>query len=151
MRFMIDSNIYDVLAADPFLYARCKELQVKGRMKFITTHIQRDEIARTSDPRKRQLLEQINEPSAVPTTGFAWDVSRFDLSEWARQEDENLIEMIIGGNNRNIADALIATTAKNKTDVFVTNDKPLRKRLARINAPLKVWTQADFIKWVKAQ
>src|SRR5687767_12901541 len=109
-------------------------------MKFITTHIQRDEIARTSDAGKRETLEQINEPSAVAASGFAWDVSRFDLSEWASKEDENLMAMIIGGaNKRDIADALIATTAKSKTDVFVTNDKALRNRLAIINAPLTVW------------
>jgi rRNA-processing protein FCF1 len=48
-------------------------------------------------------------------------------------------------------DALIARTAKHKTDVLVTNEKSLRKRIAKAKMPLKVWTGDEFIAWVKAQ
>jgi|RhiMetdeSRZDD1v2_1073273.scaffolds.fasta_scaffold268326_1 hypothetical protein len=148
---MIDSNFYDVLAADALLYERCKELRAEGRLKFITTHIQQDQIRATPDASKREALNRI-EASLVHTSAFAWDVSRFDLSEWTSDQDTVLIEEIIGdGNKTDITDALIAITAKYKTDAIVTNDKSLRKRLAKVNMPVKVLSADDFIAWVKTQ
>lgn len=130
-KIILDTNQYDKLLNAPETYGRLLKLQSEGKLKLLTTHIQKDEILATSDIGKRGRLEVLlAHARLIGTRGAIFDVSRFDLARFGDEDDHALIEHIRGGAwERKSEDALIAATAAKDANVFVTDDKPLTRRL----------------------
>ena len=79
MKYVVDTSLINKLV-DGIVMA--DELPSDGA--FVVTHIQRDEIERTSDPKRRSdLLNKFSETisDVVPTSAFVLDVSRLDCAE----------------------------------------------------------------------
>jgi hypothetical protein len=102
-RYLLDSNIFDKLADDEATLEIAKRLVESGRVDFLSTHVQADEIERTPDSdRVRRLLSV---PAAgVPTYGFVVGYSRVGM---ARLTDPEPFESLRGDNLDHTGDALI--------------------------------------------
>jgi len=130
-KIMLDTMEYDKLLNAPKTYERLLKLQSEGKIELLTTHIQRDEILAIGDVGKRGRLEVLLvHARLLGTRGAIFDVSRFGLARFGDAEDHALIEHIRGaGWERKSKDALIVATAVKDANVFVTDDKPLTRRL----------------------
>jgi len=80
---------------------------------------------------KRARLEALlAQARLIATRGFIWGKSRWGLARFGNDKGYNLVERIRGTTwDRKTEDALIAATASNDADVFVTDDKRLARRL----------------------
>lgn len=97
---MIDTNIFDKLVCDSFYPDMWTALESK-KMQFITTEIQEQEIARLPNSHRKKLYKHI------PRSVIALDLQA-ESAECT-------------------ADQLIANTAADSCDIFVTEDKALRR------------------------
>ncbi len=131
-RYLLDSNIFDKLVDDDAALEIVMQLVESGRVVFLSTHVQADEIKRTPDPeRVRRLLKVPVEE--VPTYGLVAGVSRIGM---ARISDAEPFESLRGDNRDHARDALIAATAQFEKATLVTEDRTLRSRALKhgINA-----------------
>jgi predicted nucleic acid-binding protein len=127
--YIIDTNIFDKLAADADALALAEQLVQRGEMKLLSTHIQRDEIAQVTDQERLQKLLSVP-IEEVPTFGIVLGVSRIGMARFAPSEP---LESLRAGEDRSTRtnDALIAMTAQFEQATLVTEDKDLRKRAVR--------------------
>ena len=130
-KIMLDTMGYDKLLNARETYDRLLKLQSERKIELLTTHIQRDELSAIVDIGKRMRLEAIFvHARVIETRGFVLDVSRLGLARFGDDEDHALIQHIRGKAwKRKSNDALIAATAAKEADIFVTEDKPLARRL----------------------
>lgn len=132
-KIMLDTNQYDRLLDAPETYDKLLELQSGGKIKLLATHIQKDEILAIDNLGRRRRLEALLAHAClIGTRGAILDVSRFDLAKFGDDKDRALIEHIRGDAwERESEDALIVATAAKDADIFVTDDRPLTRRLKR--------------------
>jgi len=132
-KIMLDTNQYDRLLDAPETYDKLLELQSEGKIKLLATHIQKDEILAIDNLSRRRRLEALLAHAClIGTRGAILDVSRFDLAKFGDDKDRALIEHIRGDAwERESEDALIVATAAKDADIFVTDDRPLTRRLKR--------------------
>lgn len=74
--YMFDTNIFSHM-----LDGGVDALEISGKARYVVTHIQRDEIQRTSDPDRRSRLLgvfHVVTEGTVPTESFVLNVSRLD-------------------------------------------------------------------------
>jgi hypothetical protein len=146
-RIMLDSNVHDLIVAD----MAAKDEIVKGikggRLKLISTHIQRDELTCAPDPKRDVLLAIYELAEPVPTKGAIWDVSRWDECEYGSETTNTSLDKMMDGNQRHAEDALIASTA-GSADVFVTNDQQLASKIGRSGISVEVWGWPQFVSWL---
>lgn len=134
-RYLLDSNIFDKLVDDDAALEIAIQLVESGRVAFLSTHVQTDEIKRTPDSeRVRRLLKVPVEQ--VPTYGVVFGVSRWGM---ARFSDAEPFESLRGDNRDHTRDALIAATAQFEQATLVTEDRTLRNRALKQGI--------DTIKW----
>ena len=103
MRFMLDTNVFDLIVADAPLAEAVRDAAVAGRITLVTTHIQEDQIAAIRDDEKREAILRIPR-SVEPTTGFALDVSRLGMAGLADEETSATIERIGQRHLTNVPD-----------------------------------------------
>lgn len=144
--FMLDSNAYDAIL-DADLSNKLAELVDTGRIAVLTTHIQQDEIARTSGRDKRATLQSIA-AARVATSGAIWDLSLWDAAEFGEGSGDVKTGDVRTGGLRHAADALIGATAAAKADVLVTADSRLTNRITALRSRLQVWTPACFCRYL---
>jgi hypothetical protein len=126
------------------------------KIVVLETHVQDDQLAATpKEPRRNQLKEALaaTDGTRQPTAGIVWGVSRWDEAEWSDGHTAKFFDLVLGdtqrGHKGHAADALLATTALRKADLFVTTDGPLARRavkaVAQMNSSLEVLTVDQFI------
>ncbi len=146
--YMFDTNVFNHIldgAADltPYL----------GKAKFYVTHLQLDEINKTSDDERRAALRKVFEEitsSSIPTENFVLGTSRlnnaklggesfvptesavYGTSKYGQAKNsqsdnlyENFTSKLKKNKNSNTVDALIAETAIKNKYTFVTHDGDL--------------------------
>jgi hypothetical protein len=133
-RYVIDTNIHDLIADTPGANALVQRLVAAGRIELIVTHLQQDELSNAS-PARRQKLREIP-TTQVPTADFILGVSRLDH---ARLGDGQVLEAVRGTPTHTI-DGEIAATAALEGAWLVTEDR----RLARRAAP---WLESRVCDW----
>jgi predicted nucleic acid-binding protein len=148
MRIMLDSNVHDLVAADPSTLAAIKQRIADGQLKLISTHIQRDELSRAPEPKRTQLLKIYGLAEKVSTTGAVWDVSSWDECSWADDATSAAIVAMVAGNTKHAEDALIAATASDEADALVTNETRLASKIRRAGFAGKVWSWDEFAGWL---
>jgi hypothetical protein len=147
MRVLLDTMVFDNIAADDELKRCVLTLIERGEMAILSTHVQQQQLAAIKDDAKRAAIATI--PREVIATGGAmWDHSAWDAALWTNAEAAARIDEVFRGNPNDIPDALIASTLS-YADRLVTSDRRLRNRLAK-NSPDKVWTFDEFRKFVAA-
>jgi hypothetical protein len=139
----LDSQIHDVVAADPVLQARLKECQSAGLISVITTHIQQSEL---SDIPQAKDIGQADAVDAVSIGASAavWDRSLWDVDRLATPEAAAVFDHIQNRSARNTEDAMIGTTAYTDADILVTDDSRLRRRFQSLGSPVEVLSSAQF-------
>ena len=145
---MLDTNVFNHL-----LDGRIDGHLLAGA-KLYVTHIQHDEINRTSDPARRgALLEMVasvmgkcvvtsscvadvsaadyaGASADVPTESAVWGVSKWGQAKWGSGEDllspmRAELDALNKSKKNNIQDVLIAETALKQGFVLVTSDRNL--------------------------
>jgi hypothetical protein len=148
MRFMLDTMIFDCIVADALLTDEVIQAVDAGRLTIVTTHVQEDQIAAIPDfpdgqREKKTAISRIPR-RIVPTTGFAFDISSLGMASFADEETSATIERIGRRRLRDVADGLIAVSARAEADAFVTNDAELQKRILREGVNVTLFTFEDF-------
>jgi predicted nucleic acid-binding protein len=139
IRIMLDSNVHDEVIAVPGFVDRMRVAIATGHIEIVTTHIQKDELARIPDPFKR--VATLDVPGTITSTaGAVWGVSRWDQARYGEGTSDIKYTDIFKGNSRDIEDALIAITAASEADVLVTQEKKtLVNRILVAGSKLAVW------------
>lgn len=121
--FMFDTHIFDKI-----LDGQIDLSQPGVGHRLFITHVQRDEIERCKDQRRREELLRIFESVpqiVVPTESGVFGVSRFGGAKFS--DDSSILEAIRKGNPKHTEDALIAETCIKQNLVLVTEEKDLPK------------------------
>jgi hypothetical protein len=147
-RIMLDSNVHDLIVADQAAKAAILKRIADGRLRLISTHVQRDELSLAPLPKRDALLAIYELGDSVQTTGAVWDVSRWDQSTYGSDEVNASIEALMAGNPSHAEDALIAATAAGEADVLVTNETRLASKIQRAGFGVDVWPWDQFLTWL---
>ena len=107
-RFLLDSNVYDLLVASPEIQERVVDACEEGTVELLMTHIQVDELTAMSDTVKSGRALAIPF-TPVATFGVVLGTSRIGL---ARFGDAELIDSVRSDEWNHTNDALLAATAK---------------------------------------
>jgi predicted nucleic acid-binding protein len=148
MRIMLDTNVHDLIAADHGVRDAILKRIEYGQLRLVSTHIQRDELARAPGPKRDALLAIYGLAEKVPTTGAMFDVSCFDEASWGTDEASVSTVALMAGNHKHAEDALIAATASNEADVLVTDDTRLASKIPRAGFTCEVWSWGQFVEWL---
>jgi hypothetical protein len=160
MRVVFDTMVYDKWALDPNAKAAIDDAIADGRIRIVETHIQEEQIAAIPNDNEHRHRDAVlalvkrQGTESTSTAGFVWDVSPWGKADWP---DDFLVEFYqcVLGNTKagrvgHIYDALLATTALAKADVFVTEEPGLRNRIrgcvAELKQSLKVLSLKDLLK-----
>lgn len=119
---MIDTMVFDAVADDPETREAITAATRDGRIKLFTTQIQEDQLAAIPDPARRKRLRALPREVLPPVSA--------DGSE--------LVDAVHAGQNKHMADAIIAGTALARCDVLVTEDARLTERAGGLG--LEVWS-----------
>ncbi len=148
MRIMLDSNVHDLVAADHAVLSAIQERIADGRLKFVSTHVQRDELSLAPEPKRAALMAIYELAESVSTTGAVWDVSSWDECSWGTNEVNASIVAIMAGNQKHAEDALIGATASGEADALVTNEARLASKIKRAGFSGEVWSWSQFVDWL---
>lgn len=127
MKYVVDTNVINWLVD-----GKIDRAALPGDGEFVATHIQIDEINRTSDEDRRARLFLILTsiiPELLPTESAVMNISRFD---WCKMGDgviytsiKNELDTKNGGRRSNIHDALILEVAIVNGFTLLTADADL--------------------------
>ena len=135
-KIMTRSNyMFDTVVFNRILDGRLDLGNWREKARFHATHIQLDEIGKTSNLRRRQGLLEVFETNVgggniVSTESAAWDVSLWDQAKWGKNNLYSDIKSELDKlkkKENNVQDALIADTAIKKGFILVTDDTRLCK------------------------
>lgn len=87
LRVMLDSNAFNALALDDDAREIVECAVAAGRLELVVTHVQIDEIDRTPDEERRRALRTLTVGPQTNTAGIVWDVSRFDMANFATDDE----------------------------------------------------------------
>jgi len=127
MKYVVDTNIINWLVD-----AKIDRAALPSDGPFVATHIQIDELNRTSNEERRARLFLVlasTIPELVPTESAVLDVSRFDHCKLGDgviyTAIKNALDVRNGGRRANIHDALIAEVAIKNGHTLLTADTEL--------------------------
>jgi hypothetical protein len=147
-RIMLDSNVHDLIAANSAVLDAIQARIADGRLKLVSTHIQRDELSLAPKPKRAGLLAINDLAECVSTNGAMFDVSRFDECNWGSDDTNAAMVAMMAGNTEHAEDALIVATAAELADVLITNDVRLKSKTDRAGFQVDVWMWEEFIDWL---
>jgi len=129
MKYVVDTNIINWLVD-----GKIDNSMLPSDGEFVATHIQIDEINKTSDEERRARLFLTLASSLsdlLPTESAVWDVSRFNWSKYgdgvAYNSMKSQLDSLNGGKASNIKDALIAEVCLVNSHTLLTADQDLAK------------------------
>lgn len=129
MKYVVDTNIVNWL-----IDGTIDKSAMPGDGEFVATHIQIDEINRTSDDERRARLFLTLASSLsglLQTETTVTDVSRFDFSKLGDgviyRSVKNQLDAMNGGTPSNIRDALIAEVSIVNSHTLLTADRDLAR------------------------
>lgn len=147
-RVMLDSNVHDLIVANPATRDAINRRINDGRLRLIATHVQRDELSRAPADRRDALLCVYGQAISVNTKGAIWDVSNWDEANYGTDDENASIDAMMSGNPKHAEDALIASTASGEADALVTNETRLASKIQRAGFSVKVWSWNEFVAWL---
>ncbi len=129
---MIDTMVFDAVADDPEFRAAVTAATRDRRIALFTTQIQEDQLAAVPDPGRRKRLRALPR-EVLPPVGA---------------DGGPVVDAVHAGQNKHMADALIAGTALARCDLLVTDDKRLTERASGLG--LEVWSTQRLHRWIVA-
>lgn len=153
-RIVIDGNIVDDLYAYPGAFQAAKRAVKEGRVELLVDQIVIDQIARTSDPVKRErMLTYVADLCTYVSQGSsAFGLGRFGYGPFggAAPAQQPVVEAVRGNatNTGTIYDSIIAATAHREHAALATHDRRLRTRAATEGVetltPEQLFTELGF-------
>ncbi len=141
---MFDTQIYDLIIAIPNLTDCINCLSTNNKIEVLCTHIQNDELSKIPDHDKYVKVSLIKRKQ-VTTAGAIYGVSKYGAAKYGNGSSSGIsIGQIRSPSGKHTKDALIATSASQYADVFVTEDGRLSKKLRGISASCEVWSFEKF-------
>jgi hypothetical protein len=151
MRLMLDTQIYDRLAAKPGLIATINGLQHANVASVVSTQIQEDELTGITEPVKASEVAKVRR-ELVPTAGAVYGVSKYGTATYGDGSASGIsIDDVRSASKGHTRDALIATSASMHADVLVTDDGRLTRRLRSLSTKCDVWSFAKLESWIASQ
>jgi rRNA-processing protein FCF1 len=158
MTAMLDTNVIDKLLVEEQFLERVNFLVKQGRLQIFITGVLKNQIRQITDDTRREILQRTLRklkvqyvPVEFAPYGYTYGECYGGLSPDVTLDRDDFI----GGNNKQIDDAMIAATAsskKYKLDYVVTDDKGFTKRLNRQNTLTKAISFEEFrLKTVQLQ
>ena len=140
-KLLFDSNIYDRLAADETSRERVKSACEKNLIRVLVNSIIRDELIGSP-------FQQIPDFFPVELIADSVIIPGLAIPGLARPGSGEVFTGHIG-TSRKGKDAVIADTASNYADIFVSGDQRFRTRLQKLNTSCKCFTYDEFVLWLK--
>jgi len=146
---MIDTNIYDAIAADSDLKIQIEKYQRDGSIKIVSTHIEAGELSKIPTER------DIGQASAVKTERvgsgvFVLDYSRLGEDRLGSEETNSAFAAIQNGNLKHTEDAMIGATALIEADILVTNDENFRRKFITLKSSVKIMSSVEFSSYLSS-
>ena len=149
-KFMLDTQIYDLIIAVPGLVNHINRLTAEGTIAILCTHIQNDEFADIPDEHKRAEVSRINRQQ-VTTAGAVYGISKYGGATYGDGSSSGIaLDQVRSPSKRHTKDALIATTAARDANVLVTQDKRLANRVKATSASCEVWSFEQFKSYISS-
>ncbi|MGK2936843.1 MAG: hypothetical protein ACSLFR_03420 [Solirubrobacteraceae bacterium] len=127
---MIDTMVFDAVADDPETREAITAATRDRRIALFTTQIQEDQLAAIPDPARRKRLRALPREVLPPVSA----------------DGGELVNAVHAGQNKHMADAIIAGTALARCDVLVTEDARLTERAGALG--LEVWNIQRLLGWI---
>ena len=137
---LLDGNIYDCLKKDPTSAELLAERITQRRIRIIATPIIADELADGPFGGIPEWFPVELEVESVAVLGY-WRLGSARLGGGATYTEHR-------GESGNIKDAIIADSANSLADIFVSEDKRCRNRLAQISEWCISWNYLEFKNWL---
>lgn len=138
INFMFDTTVFNDILSKKINMEKFPE-----KFHYFVTHIQWDELNRTSDLEvKENLLKifELIEIQEIPTESTSFDISKFNKAKFGNGKT---FEELRRGKLKHTQDALIAETAMKNNLILVTNDKELLRKVKKLKG--KVVALEDFL------
>jgi rRNA-processing protein FCF1 len=149
MKVMLDSNIFDRIVTTQGLVDDLILLAADEKIDIVTTHVQEDELNRIPDTEKRNAVMQVPR-QVIKTGGAIYGVSKYGQAKYGDGSVQGYSHRDVHkGNPKHAEDALISLTALKQVDVFVTEDKTLRKKVTQMSTSLQGWSFQDFVNHIE--
>lgn len=140
---MIDTMIFDALAADEDGSRAVHAAIRSGRLRLLTTHVQEGQLADIGDPVRRKRLQRLPR-EVVPSGASVLAVERSGRPLLGPSAETDAIRH----GHRHAPDEVIATAALRHADVLVTADRRLAQDAwAR---GLRIWSPTELTAWAAA-
>jgi predicted nucleic acid-binding protein len=143
VRVMIDTHIYDVVAADSEMKALIERRQLDGQIKLISTHIEAGELAKIPGDRDIGQATAVN-TERVGAAVFVLDYSKLDEDRLGTEEANSAFSQIQKNNLRHTEDAMIGATALIEVDILVTDDDRFKRKFAALKSDIKMMSADEF-------
>jgi predicted nucleic acid-binding protein len=138
----LDSNIYDRLAADQSTIDRIKSSIAQGVFRVVISPIVRDELVRSP-------FQGIPDFFPIELVADSVVVPGLAIPGLARPGKGDVFTAHIGTSQKQGKDALIADSASNYGDIFVSNDQRSRERLQQLGTRCKCFSYREFTHWLE--
>jgi len=149
-KFMLDTQIYDLIIAIPDFVDRINRLIAEGMVVILCTHIQSDELAIIPDEHKRAEASRVNRQQ-VSTAGAVYNISKYGCATYGDGSSSGItLDQIRSASKGHAKDALIATTAVRDADVLVTQDRRLANRVSATSVSCEVWSFEQFKSYISS-
>jgi rRNA-processing protein FCF1 len=145
--FLLDTNTINEIGKDKVILERVVSTIESCKISLFITHVQIDEINEIKEKDDRLKFKLLNFAkiycNCTPTRGAVVQFSEVDGCTIA---EEGEIDLISKKKVKMIRDALIALTAQNDMDFFVTNDDKLSKSMIQEFPFIRILSNNEFFK-----
>lgn len=138
---LLDSNVYDELRNDERISNLISNLIQSNKIKVVAPQIVLDELKNSPFEGIPDFFPVEAIPDGVAVAGLA-KAGAAIVSE-GKTYSKHL------GNSKQSKDAVIAETAMNSSDVFVSQDNRCRERLKGISKTTQCFDYQQFKKWIE--
>jgi hypothetical protein len=137
---LFDTNIYDLLAGDQITCDRVKTGIARGSLRVVINSIVRDELAKSP-------FRGIPDFFPVELLADSVMVPGLAIPGLARPGKGNVFAAHIGSSKQG-KDAVIADSASNFADAFISNDGRSRRRLQNLGTSCVCVSYHEFTRWL---
>jgi|SRR5450756_1453993 len=140
---LLDGNVYNKLRDDPDARAWAAECVSRGVLQVVATPVVLDELRASPFAGLPDFFPVAKEPEAVFVLGMA----RLGMARLGTGE----VFTAHRGESAKTKDAIIAESADSLAEIFVSEDRRCRTRLARISSRCRALTYSEFREWLLNQ
>jgi predicted nucleic acid-binding protein len=148
VRIILDTQIYDAVAANPALKDLIEQHCKNGKIIVLTTHVQLEEL-QDIPPHRDIGQTRAVDAKRTGTSVFVLDHSFLDEDRLGSPESsEAFARLQIGA--KHTKDAMIGATAVTDADILVTDDAPFRRRFKKLESRVRVMSSEEFFSYLSA-